>query len=92
MRFAPLLQVFVLIAVSNDLVECLNCRACSLDQIHIVPGDNHASVTPRITIPTLEADGCIQTMVSCDVRGIPNAVTYMTVNWFFLLKLGNCSI
>lgn len=80
MRSSYLIQVFVFIEILTNFAEGADCRSCSLSQVHIVPGDNHKSVTPRIMIPTLEADGCLQTMVACDVRGIPNAVTYMAVN------------
>ena len=80
MRFSYLIQMFVFTEILMDFAQGADCRSCSLSQVHIVPGDNHRSVTPIIMIPTLEADGCLQTIVACDVRGIPNAVTHMAVN------------
>ena len=82
MKFTVLNLAIALIGISNAFAEDTDCEACSLSQINIIPGDDVESITPTVATVTTGADGCLRTSVSCDVRGIPNAITYMTVNSF----------
>ncbi|KAE9546244.1 hypothetical protein FO519_010544, partial [Halicephalobus sp. NKZ332] len=77
MKSCVLIQVFVLVGILNNLIEGSSCGNCSLSQVNFIYGDNIQSVTPRVTAPTVGSDGCLRTTVSCDVREIPNAITYM---------------
>ena len=79
MNSLVLIQVIFLVGILSNSVKGQNCGSCSLNQLDFIPGDNVGSVTPTITTPTIGTDGCLKTTVSCDVRGIPNAITYMTV-------------
>lgn len=82
MKFSAPIQAIVLAGILNNLPEGSACETCSVNQVNFVPGDNYATVTPRVTPPTAGTDGCLRMTASCDVRGIPNALAVMIVSDF----------
>ncbi|KAE9547506.1 hypothetical protein FO519_009282 [Halicephalobus sp. NKZ332] len=77
MKFLISIKAFLFFGILDKLSEGLSCETCSVNQIHLLTGNNYDVVTPRATVPATGTDKCLGMTVSCDVRGIPNAITSM---------------